>query len=224
MERCGCSYKKELEGPSNPKIMKILILTLADDSMREMADISALNKMRYAQKHDYYFAYEKKICKDLGVGRGNCSWNKIVYVKRYLPFYDWVFWTDADSLILNQTRKIEEFLPTTNGKDFIIGKDRQPWINAGQFFIRNCEWSNNFLALVELHTWVERVGPQYGWWEQGAIRYLIEQPYHAEHVQYVPCKTFNGYADFIREDKDLAWMRPDLFSPGDFLCHYSGLV
>jgi len=207
--------------------MKILLLTFADDNMREMGDLSADNKLSYCQRHGYEFSYEQKTLEVLGDGRGNGSWQKILYLIKHLPDYDWIFWSDADALILNPDIKLEKFLPGDKGIDLILARDKQPWINCGNFFIRNCEWSCNFLQLVQLHNWtwkIDGIFGKYGWWEQGAIRYLLEQPYHANHVKYVTCREFNAYADFIREEGDLRWMKPDLWRPGDFLCHYSGLI
>lgn len=205
--------------------MKFLILTYANDDMKEMVEVTSANKKKYCDKYGYDFVRETEMLENLGYGRGKYSWNKIPLLIKYLPHYDWIFWSDADALIMNYNRRLEEFVPHENGKDLIIARDHQPWINAGNFFIRDCEWSRNFLQLVRLHTWVEKMGPQYGWWEQGAIRYLIEQPYHEAHVKYVSCREFNAYANLKRREWEYnGWMREDLFKPGDFLCHYSGLV
>src|SRR5258708_36810234 len=204
--------------------MNILILTFADDAMREMADLTSQNKIEYAEIHGYDCIYEQRTIVNLGDGSGNGSWHKIPYLLKYIKHYDWILWSDADSLIMNFRKKLEGFLPADKGKDLIIGRDRQPWINAGNFFIRNCEWSINFLQLVQLHNWTHEISPDYAWWEQGAMRYLLEQSYHANHVDYVSCRLFNSYANFLREDRDLSWMKPDLYQYEDFMCHYSGLV
>ena len=37
-------------------------------------------------------------------------WGRIVAVRRLLPFFDWVFYTDADTLITNSSVSLESIL------------------------------------------------------------------------------------------------------------------
>jgi galactosyl transferase GMA12/MNN10 family len=203
--------------------LKICIVTLADDRMREMGDLTAHNKKIYAERHRYDMQYYPRTINPCfaGDGPGNSSWNKILAIQEQLPNYDWVFWSDADALIMNQEKGLEEILRPSRA-DFIIGRDKQPLINCGQFFIRNCNWSYEFLNRI---CGLRDVGkdPAYGWWEQGAVKYLLRLSEHLSHCDYRPMREFNSYADFMRRLEDLAWMMPDLYQPGDFICHFSGI-
>jgi len=97
------------------------------------------------------------------------SWLKVKAVERYLASgdYDWVFWIDGDTVIMNDNVRLESFLPEEEeGQDVDVGtrqtmeKDRAEvpsliltkdhrGINAGVWFMRRSEWSMRFLA----HWW-----------------------------------------------------------------------
>jgi hypothetical protein len=201
--------------------LKICIVSLFDHRMKEMGFLTAANKKAYADRHGYGFRYYTCPLNPFlaGDGPGNSSWNKILAVQEVLPSYDWVLWSDADLLILNQDKELIEIIrPST--ADFLIGRDSQPLINAGQFLIRNSANSHGFLADILNHTWVGQKG--YHYWEQGAIQYLLEREWNG-FADYRPIREFNSYANFLRRPEDLAWMKPDLYQPGDFICHFSGI-
>ncbi len=212
--------------------MNILILTAADDEIREIGDLSAANKMRYAKMHGYSFVYATAYlpwCNWQGADR---SWNKIPLIQKYLASYDWIWWSDADSLIRNYRVRLEDILDTD--KDLVIGKDHQPFamphgttervgmINAGNFFIRNCEWSAGFLAQVVNSTWIEAMG--YYHREQGAMIRLLEDPENELHVEYVPIRMFNSYSDHHTARAEVSWKIQDVYQEGDFVIHWAGTV
>jgi galactosyl transferase GMA12/MNN10 family len=101
---------------------KICITTLTDETnksfinkvlgWRNFDGIMALtweNKYNYAQQHNYYIYDESHVVNHT---RGP-SWFKIIAVLRLLQVEhcDWVFWMDADMVIMNSTIQLEDFLP-----------------------------------------------------------------------------------------------------------------
>jgi hypothetical protein len=211
--------------------VNILILTAADDEIREIGDVSAENKIKYADKHGYAFTYFREYPKWINWEGGDRSWHKIPLILKCLESYDWIWWTDADSLIRNFYVRLEDILDTD--KDLVIGRDHQPFtmptapsipvdrvgmINAGNFFIRNCEWSRGFLAQVMNSTWIERIG--YYHREQGAIIRLLEDPENEAHVKYTHAREFNSYSNHIPGNE--LWKLEDVYQPGDFVCHWAG--
>ena len=101
---------------------KICITTLTDETnksfinkilgWRNFDGIMALtweNKYRYAQQHHYHIYDESHVVNHT---RGP-SWFKIIAVLRLLQMEhcDWVFWMDADMVIMNSTIQLEDFLP-----------------------------------------------------------------------------------------------------------------
>ena len=65
-------------------------------------------------------------------------------MQQTLPNYDWVFWADSDSFVINSEIKIEDFID--NDKDAVFCKDDMG-INE-MFMFKNSDWS--FWLLAEI--------------------------------------------------------------------------
>lgn len=179
--------------------MRILVLTYADEAYRDIGRITAPNKQMYADKHGYGFHNEFE---PFGGTNRPASWNKIPYLLQYFPFYEWIFWTDADSLIMNSSIRIEDFVIDTE-QDLLIAKDGNG-INAGHFIIRSCPWSVDFLQKV----WNSNEFINHPWWEQAAIAHLLNDPTTEAHVKYLAQSQINS--------------APNIYKDGDFVLHFSG--
>jgi hypothetical protein len=185
--------------------MKILILSLADANFAEVGAISGPNKQAYAERHGYTFIQEGQL---LNYDR-HPSWNKILWVINHLPYYDWVFWSDADSLIMNDKIWLEDIILDT-GEDLIITQDENG-LNCGQFFARKSFWTIEFLEKV----WAQDQFIDHQWWEQAAITHLLQTvPEYRSHVRLADQRLFNSY------------VTPYVYTylPGDFLIHFVGLA
>jgi len=131
---------------------------------------------------------------------------------------DWVFWSDIDSLIMNHSIRIEDFLK--DDKDLVIasqGRGRYCGerclhvLNTGQFFIKNTEWSRELLKLW--WEWGEK-NPKYlwdVWWDNDAMNYFWKKNIldfsTKVDVEYVTSK-FNSFYNKYTE--------------GDFIFHFTG--
>lgn len=137
--------------------MKICILTSYTDHIRwdnygkcDYGDYASLNHHEYANKHGY--SYIKEIVKDSDYTEWHPTWIKIDVIKKYLPFFDYVVWIDADAVFVNQHIKIEEFI--TENVDLVLPKleaDRNTgnmWTHTTTGFMiwKNSEWSKNILS------------------------------------------------------------------------------
>lgn len=120
--------------------MKIAMLTFECDP-GNWRKIGNPNKQKYCDKHGYDFiSYDQKLDHPR-----HPSWHKIPYMQQTLPNYDWVFWADSDSFVINSDVKIEDFID--DNKDAVFCKDDMG-INAGMFMFKNSEWS--FWLLEEI--------------------------------------------------------------------------
>jgi len=209
--------------------MKVLILTGYDtnESYKEIGLISAQNKYEYAMKNNYSFlcfrSYE-------GYDRP-ASWFKVPLILSLLENYDWIFWTDADSLITNFNKKIEDIietnyerkktlflspvalptevnLPELKEQNYIITQDNySPCM--GEFIIRNCEWSKNFF--LEMNKQIQFAND--GIWENRAQDYLMfHNPEILKYCKFIPKKEMNAFYKTAKEEP-LDW------TEGDFVCH-----
>ena len=119
--------------------MKIAIVTLFTEEIADYGAIGAANKQAYGRRHGYdCFVYRERLDT-----RRHPAWSKLVAIKRHLPDYDWVFWTDADSLVMNGERTLEAIIAKQENKDMILTWEAgaSP-VNTGQWLIRNTEWSS----------------------------------------------------------------------------------
>lgn len=174
----------------------IAVLSLFDERFAPLAALSVPNKRRYAERHGYAYLEEREV---LDPSRP-AAWSKIPALLRHLPDYDWIFWSDVDSLIMNPALPLESFLDPAY--DMVASEDPSG-LNTGHFLLRRSEWSVRFLT--ETYGQVEFV--HHPWWEQRAMLHLLgESPAHAARVKILTKRALNSY----RWD----------FCDGDFLIHF----
>lgn len=177
--------------------MKIAVITHGDENMELWKQNSYPNKQKYCDKHGYDF-----ICSGKKYTKRPPAWYKILLVKRYLKDYDWIFWTDPDSLVINSDVKLESFIDES--KSLIVSHSGLT-VNAGCFFIKNTAWSNQFLNDV----WESTNCINHPWWETKAFMQLLESKY------------LNDYN--IRIDMNADYnLFPDYYKPNGFIVHWAG--
>ncbi len=193
-------------------MMKIAVVTLIfGANYKEAVRDGIENKRLYCQKYGYDF-----ICGEENLDPSRpIAWSKILLIQKVMknPSYEWIFWTDADSLIMNFNIRLESLID--ENFNFIISKDINN-INSGEFFIKNTEWSDTFLTSVYSRTeCIDHI-----WWENQAIILELEQkPEYASRTKIVPQKLFNSSAyEVIRSFRSDA-----LYRKGDFIVHFAGL-
>lgn len=193
--------------------MKICIVTLYTDEIAEYGRLGASNKDRYAMRHGYRFiAYTKS----LDTSRPP-AFSKLAAIGAHLPDHDWVFWTDADSLVMNAATRLESIIRRAAGKDMILTWEAgaSP-INTGQWLIRNSPWSAEALASIAAPG-CPNSRPQ--WFEQGAlIDWLNADARRWSHLGVLHPRVMNATpATGSYPDLDL---RRSRYRPGDFIIHF----
>lgn len=136
---------------------RICILTSYTDNIRwdnygkcDYCDFASLNHHEYANKHGY--SYVKEIVRDSDYEDWHPTWIKIDVLRKFLPFYDYVVWIDADAVFVNQEIKIEHFI----GQDIDLAipkleidrNNNTVWTHTTSGFMvwKNCEWSHEILT------------------------------------------------------------------------------
>lgn len=173
-------------GEIRPK-PRIAVLTAYDSKQQSLAAISSLNKRQYCELHGYDFVEEDT---SSATGR-HPVWAKIPLIRKYLDRYDWVFWTDVDSLIMDMQVPLERFCDPSADmlichEDLGVGIYN---VNAGQMLFRSSDWSKQFLDEVWRQEWALKDAHQ----EQRAIIHLIWSRDVSDHIHIVAQKTFNSY-------------------------------
>ena len=190
--------------PIAPRVLtsvRIATLTAYDANQRDLAAWSSPNKRRYCRHHGYEF-----IERTDGFDPSRPpSWSKVLFVKEQLPHFDWLFWTDADSLVMNNSMRLERFIE--EGCDMVLTHDDfgvgRYVVSMGQFLIRNCDWSMRFLDEV----WEQKQFLRDRMWEQAAVQHLLTHRDPSDHVCVVTQRRFNSYLHNYRK--------------GDFLLHFA---
>jgi hypothetical protein len=178
--------------------MKLAVLSMYTLEMQALADMANQNKAAYCERHGYDYLVGDRV---LDRSRPP-AWSKILHVRRHLTDYDWVFWSDCDSLVMNPDIRLEELID--DKYDFLITRDPSG-LNSGEFFLRNCPAAFEFLETVYAQTDVIH-NP---WWEQRAIIDVINTGRHNLRIKECPQRQFNSYLD--------------CYVKRDFILHFAGI-
>jgi galactosyl transferase GMA12/MNN10 family len=197
----------------------ICIVTLTDEKKKSLVtrffgwrnfdgllDLTWDNKLQYATKHGHRLYDES----DRVDPTRPPSWSKILAVRRLLTeeACDWVFWLDADTVIMNSNKSIEGFLPssdsnpsTSSSIDLLITGDNGGGYNAGVWLIRNTPWSLAFLdRWWDMVSYVRPTGLSHSG-DNDALKALLRSMEHdktfAAHCASPPRCTFNSSAVFL---------------------------
>lgn len=227
---------------------KICITTLTDaakaDALQRLVrwrnfdsllDMTWPNKDKYCRKHGYDLFNESMT---LDTSRPP-SWSKILAVRRLLTEEkcEWVFWMDADTVIMNSNKRIEDFLPMPDsGIDLLLTEQKGPSWNAGAWLIRNTPWSLEFLD----HWWnmkefVQPKGLSVSGDNEALKAYLLsmDKAYFDAHIRVPPRCLFNSVAKFLTKEQvglltsDVLmqqdwYMSLERYHKGDFVAHVAG--
>lgn len=172
------------------------------------------SKEIYARKYGYDFiiatqkledCYGIKPSRDL-----ECAWTKIALISRILDSYDWVFWSDADSIILNFDIPLEDFIDEEFDVIACSQSHHEPkpyslkqQINTGQVLYKNCEFTKNLI----FEAWCNHDKKMQGY-EQSRINALLKSPERGNHVLVCSERAFN--------------LTPQRYQEGAFLVHMYG--
>ena len=181
---------------------RITVLTAYDNSFAAIGNISRTNKESYCRRHGYTFR-----CRNEGFDTTRpLAWSKILFLLEELSACDWVFWTDADSLVMRSSIPLTWFLD--DASDLIVPVDRFHGLNTGCFFVKGSPRARAFLETVYQQTQFI----QHPLWDNAAVIALYaSDPEVRTFVTAVPNKLFNAY------------VIDGSYSPGDFMVHFPGL-
>ena len=201
-------------------MMSIAILTFCVGADYKKAMEPGLNSKReYAKKHGYSLHIGGE---DVWDRKRPIPWSKIQFILKYIDQYDYVFWSDADVIILNQEKTIEaNILPLLpKDKHLLWTYDACNHYNNGNMLLRGkTEWTKDFLKRSYEQTDVL----YHIWWDNAAMLKLWEtNPSDKERIE--TCKEhwiFNSYAFGPNNSAKDPTAR--LYTHGDFLLHFAGV-
>lgn len=132
--------------------------------------------------------------------------------KPYGQRAEWIVWFDADTIILNSAVPWTLFLPPSEFDDIhILATQDQHGFNAGMAIFRVHQWSvqalSEALALRQLRPEVK-----FDFFDQGALKWVMEKEGYEEHVKYQPHSWWNSFG-LAREPYDT----------DAFMLHFAGV-
>lgn len=187
--------------------MEVAIVSTWTENIRDLGLLSSKNKKAYADKHGYHFIGREQI----NLTGRPASWMKLPFLLSFFDDFDWIFWTDADSLIVNQDLRLETFiddnyemvLAEVQPEDYLHepmfqreyqeffkqhGNKKILRVNCGQFFVKCSDWSRDFFA----EAWYSATEPNHRLWEQKSITdLLLTKPELKQRTKCIDCKLFN---------------------------------
>ena len=188
-------------------------MTLYTDEIAEYGRLGAANKESYARRHGYEFvAYTRSFDT-----RRPPAYSKLAAISAHLRDHDWIFWTDADSLVMNPTTRLESIIRRGGEKDMILTWEAGAApVNTGQWLIRNSAWS---AAALECIAAEDRPNSRPHWFEQGAfVDWLQEHPSRRQRLCVLHPRVMNSTpAAGNYPDLDL---RASRYRRGDFIIHF----
>jgi hypothetical protein len=169
---------------------------------------------RYCKMYDYPLITDESVY----VPERSPPWSKIKLVQKYLKEYDYLIWIDADVMIMNYGRRLEEFINLIEPDKFLlICQGGGYYTNSGVFIIKNCEESFRFLKEVwETPSFEgdDRDCRICSPWEQ-RITHKIISKYNAQIIPHSFGNILNSFEPHF--DDIIHWL------PGDFNIHFCGI-
>ena len=225
---------------------KICLTTLTDEKQKSwmtrifgwrnfdgILELTWQNKVSYAAKHGYHVFDESD---QLDKSRPP-SWSKIRAVKRLLleEKCSWVFWLDADAVIMNSEKRIEDILPADPTKHFLFSEDDGGGYNAGVWLVHNSDWALRFLhEWWDMKSFVKPIGLAKSG-DNDALKYKVShmKGEESQHILAPPRCSFNSFVKFLEPSKLATiskhvekqdwYMSEAFFHKGDFIAHVAGV-
>jgi hypothetical protein len=199
-----------------PKIA-IITLCVGPDYTRAMEPLLE-SKRVYAKKHGYDFLIGDK---DVWDRHRPAPWSKFNMIQKHLDDYDFLFWSDADAIIVNHDITLESIIALLPlHKDILWTTDACNNLNNGHMIIRGkSTWARDYFnRAYSQNDLVHHI-----WWDNAAMIRL----YQNNPLDYAKIETctdhwlFNAYVFGPRETASEPLIR--LYKRGDFLVHFAGV-
>lgn len=184
------------------------------------------------KKHDEHFGYKHFIQRRNAIDR---FWSKHAYLIHLLvqelnkpaaERLEWLFWHDADVVLLNSEMPLEMFLPPEGNRwahiNLLVSNDLNG-LNDGTFFVRVCEWSV-YLFAAGLSFPLYRPKAKLRLDEQSALQMVLQYDKYKNNTLHVPQEWFNAYHNYGHDEGiPPEWLYNFRESvPGDLLVHFPG--
>jgi hypothetical protein len=158
-----------IENPRRPERPSGVICSLATGSHLQLLAEAAPTTLAYARRHGWDVVFSNE---DLSEARPT-SWAKLKLVGELMDVYDFVFWIDADAIIVDLERDILAEVDDTADVWFARhpqnGDLDASVLNAGVFLARSSAFTRALFAEI----WRSEQFIDHNWWENAALLHLL---------------------------------------------------
>ena len=185
----------------------VALAMLYTPNIREYGEISERNLRRYCARHGYALhLYRGVPAEAKSDAAGN--WFKPLVVRRHLPQHQWLFWIDADVLIIDQKNPLEPLLPN---RDRVLATDISWHFNSGVVGFRNTPENLHVLAEIErtVDAMVDKSSVHSSGGDQDVFIKVMRRHGMAAEDELLDCTTLNTPYQ--------------LQTPTTFMVHYMGM-
>jgi len=185
--------------------MRIKVIQHTDNRFTELLKITKPKNIEYCKKYNLdYEAYEGDFVPKNITSERRVYWNKPFILKNIIENekYDWIFYLDADAVILDHSIDLKYFIKASDkNSEFIVcyvnqrPQDKYWNFNFGVFFLKSSEY-----ALDILNSSIEACEINNGSVDdQPIFQAMLRENYKklAEKTSIFPSKAFNDHGDFI---------------------------
>jgi hypothetical protein len=191
--------------------MKIAVISMCiGERYQKLWKAAIKSKEIYCNLHNYKFIY---VNDSIDKNR-KPHWTKVKAIQNNLADYDWVFYSDADAQIMNFDIKLESIIEEYSEKHFLIITKDKCEINSGNFLIKNCSDSFDFLndvyscyptKRVQIGDYLINWNDQYGFY----MKYKDKK--YVDKINIINQRVINSYPCFCCGKK---------YQAGDFIIHF----
>jgi hypothetical protein len=206
--------------------MKIAVVSVFDHKYSELAKFSVKNKQAYCKKHGYDFYYFDTT---LDSTRPT-NWSKILAIQKILETsnYDWIWWVDIDTLIMNFEYKLEFIID--NNYEMIFTKNSRSHLGTSSCFFKNTDLVKCFLLdSYQLEKpYLKNINVHEHGYEQQSFKLILEnEQKYTSLIKFICQRICNSAyhvndSDVQMHDINLNDL-DDIYKIGDFVIHFCGI-
>lgn len=215
--------------------MRTLVVTGGEKSMWEVLNLTLPSKYRYCQKHGYDILVKRTWTPKPKLGFvesfKHLGFLRVVACYEQLKYYDNVVWLDGDSIITNDSYKIEDFIDEQHcffaSYNWMVPESSQGGpFTTGNFIIKRTpypqteELYNTFLQISQHY--LDNICQ-----ELATLNFIRESTKFKEFIKVLPHKFLNACPDFLIQTQ--TWIndnnRSGIVAPWNkdcFLAHLTG--
>jgi len=188
------------------------------DSYRKVVDYCLQSQQRYADRADAdYVMLQLKPAHT----HHHPAWFKVALVFKCLKEgYDRVLFIDADAMVTNYDISLDQlFAPLEGRREVLLLAEDEAGLNTGVMLAKKSPATYRLLDLI----WTHNLGHHVTNWEQQALIDLMNSyPVVKDYVLIAPdAKAFNSFP--YEREHYFRLIQQNNWTPGDFICHFSGI-